>query len=179
MAYQDAKVVANAKTKEALMAMNPRQRAFAQAYRSGKTVADSYLFAYDPKPTGHGEEYDRQQYALRGSKILHTAKVQAYLEAFKMQIERASIKSAIETCEWLTQVIDDEKQNMKNRLRAVELLSRIRGWFQDPPTVVLSQQGESNQTQAIINIVGVTDAADIVRETAAKDNKTIIQAETV
>lgn len=171
--------VESAKTQSALMAMNPRQRTFAQAYKSGKTVAESYLFAYNPKPTGRGEEYDMQQYALRGSKILHTDKVQAYLEAFRMQIERASIKTAVETCEWLTQVIDDEKQNMKNRLRAVELLSRIRGWFQDPPTVVVAQQGEGNQAQAIINIIGVANAADLKRETAAKDNSAVIQAETV
>ena len=171
--------VENEKTKRALMAMNPKQRTFAQAYKSGKTPGEAYLYAYDPKPTGRGEEYDREQYRIRGTKMLASPKMKAYLEAFRMQIERASIKSAIETCEWLTQVIDNDKNHMKDRLRAVELLSRIRGWFQDPPTVVVSNQGEDGQAQAVINIIGVTNAADLKRETAGKDNSTIIQAETV
>lgn len=172
-------VVETEKTKSALMAMNPKQRTFAQAYKSGKTAGEAYCYAYDPKPSGRGKEYDQLQYRIRGTKLLQTPKIQAYLEAFRMQIERASIKSAVETCEWLTQVIDNEKENMKHRLRAVELLSRIRGWFQDPPTVVLSQQGDNAQAQAVINIIGVTNAADAKRETAAKDNSTVIQAETV
>ena len=161
------------------MAMNPQQRTFAQAYKSGKTAEEAYRYAYDPKPSGRGEEYDRKQYYIRGTKLLATPKMKAYLEAFRMQIERASIKSAIETCEWLTQVIDNEKLKMKDRLRAVELLSRIRGWFQDPPTVVLSQQNDNGNAQAVINIIGVTNAEDLKRETATKDSRTIIQAETV
>lgn len=171
--------VESERTKSALMAMNPKQRTFAQAYKSGKTAGEAYLYAYDPKPSGRGEEYDQLQYRIRGTKMLQTPKIQAYLEAFRMQIERASIKSAVETCEWLTQVIDNEKNKMKDRLRAVELLSRIRGWFQDPPTVVVSQQNDGGQAQAIINIIGVTNAADLKRETAAEDSSTIIQAETV
>lgn len=179
MAMSSYSFSVNDRTKELLKSMTPQQRTFVQAYKAGKTAVDAYRIAYNPKPSRYGDEYDRRQYAIRGSKILATKNVQSYLEIFRLQIERASIKSAIETCEWLTQVIDNEKVGMRERLRAVELLSRIRGWFQDPPTVVVSQEGDNNKSQAVINIIGVTNATDDKCEATAEDNKTIIPAETV
>lgn len=154
--------------RDALDAMNPRQRAFAIALKEGKEPGIAYQLAYDPKPTGRGDEYDQRQYATRGFKLRNNPKIVEYLQAFRTTIERSSIKSAIETCEWLTQLIDNEKESTKNRLRAVELLARIRGWFQDPPTVVLNPTGEGGHAQAVINIIGV-DNADAQRQIAEKD----------
>lgn len=116
----------------------------------------AYCIAYNPKPTGRGKDYDQDQWAHRGHKILHNPKVQAYLDAFRMAIEKSSIKTAIETCEFLTEVIDSPFEKTKDKLRAVELLARIRGWFQDPPTVVLSPNA-GDGGKAVINIIGVSN----------------------
>lgn len=167
----------NSKMARALAVMNPSQRTFAMAYKEGKTAVEAYCYAYNPKPTGRGEIYDKEQYKIRAHKMLKNPKIQAYLEAFRFQIEKASIMNAVETCEWLSNVIKDESQTMRYRLKSVELLARIRGWFQDPPTVVLNPSGDGKNTaQAVINIIGVSNATDIKRAFTGESNSTTVQA---
>lgn len=161
--------------RDALDALSPRQRAFAIALKEGKDPGVAYQLAYDPRHTGRGDRYDEKQWQNRGFKMQKNPKIIAYLQAFRTTIERSSIKTAIETCEWLSALIDNDKEKTKDRLRAVELLARIRGWFQDPPTVVLNPQGEGGHAQAVINIIGV-DNANAEREASGENNQAVIHS---
>lgn len=138
--------------RQAAERLNPRQLAFVNAYIASSDSTAAYIEVYKP-------EKNKKHAASAGARLLANTNVQRYLNAQRRVIENKAVKSALETCEWLCSVIDDEQVSMGYRLKSVELLARIRGWYNEPPQIVFnSDNGGENKT--IVNIIGVDNATN-------------------
>lgn len=99
--------------------MNPKQKLFAEYYCGqylGNAEQAAIAAGYSPK------------YA-RGHANLLVAKTQEYIAELSKKTEDEAIAKAIDIKTFWTQVMNDEDEMMKNRLRASELLAKTGGMF--------------------------------------------------
>ena len=102
--------------------LTQKQETFCNALVSGMTVKDAYYHAYDTKCT--------EQVAYNeGSKLLKNERIQARLTELRKPLESHAMTTALSDREkkrqFLWDVIQNESQDMNNRLRAVDLLNKM------------------------------------------------------
>ncbi len=99
--------------------LSPRQLAFAAAYAKHGVAERAAVEA------GYGKRTARAQ----GSRLLTNADIVAELGRLVRSTESATIADAVERKTFLTTTLRDAEGDMKDRLKACELLGKMEGDF--------------------------------------------------
>ena len=101
--------------------MNPRQKLFAEYY-CGKCLGNAEQAAI---AAGYSVAYARGN----ASKLVANSCVQDYIRELSAKTESETVATIADIKAFWTQVMNDQNEMMKNRLKASELLARTGGMF--------------------------------------------------
>ena len=99
--------------------LTERQAAFVRGVASGKTATQS------AKDAGYSHAYAGRQ----AVQLLVNPQIKAHLDKLNAQIASPEIADAAERQRWWTTVVRDTQADLKDRLRASELLGKAQGDF--------------------------------------------------
>jgi phage terminase small subunit len=111
------------KEKECESMLTPKQELFVQKIIEGMSQADAYRSAYDTKRMSDNAIY------REASLLLDNPKVAQRLSELREELAKPSIKTAQERLEWLTQLIDSEKEGTSEKLRAIDIMNKMEGCY--------------------------------------------------
>lgn len=103
---------------------NARHEKFAQGIASGLSQRKAYRAAFPNANNWKDETVDS-----KASTLAKNEKVLARLRELAGQTTSKAVMSIQERKEWLTEVVNDREENMKNRLRAVDTLNKMDGAY--------------------------------------------------
>ena len=103
---------------------NARHEKFAQGIASGLSQRKAYRAAFPNANNWKDETVDS-----KASTLAKNEKVLARLLELAGQTTSKAVMSIQERKEWLTEVVNDREENMKNRLRAVDTLNKMDGAY--------------------------------------------------
>ena len=101
--------------------MNIRQQRFCELYCGeckGNATEAMIRAGYKPKYAG-----------TNADKLLKNTKVQKYIAEINAQITKSNIATIEDIQSFWTEVLNNERVQMKDRLKASELLARCKGMF--------------------------------------------------
>lgn len=105
---------------------NARHEKFAQCLANGLSQRKAYREAF-PK----SEKWKDETVDARASELKKNSKVLVRLKELGEKASSKAIMSAVERKEWLTEIIKSNEQDMKDRLKAVDILNRMEGAYID------------------------------------------------
>lgn len=105
---------------------NARHEKFAQCLANGMSQRKAYREAF-PK----SEKWKDETVDARASELKKNSKVLVRLKELGAQASSKAIMSAVERKEWLTEIIKSGEQDMKDRLKALDILNRMEGAYID------------------------------------------------
>ena len=105
---------------------NARHEKFAQGLANGLSQRKAYREAF-PK----SEKWKDETVDARASELKKNSKVLVRLKELGEKASSKAIMSAVERKEWLTEIIKSNEQDMKDRLKAVDILNRMEGAYID------------------------------------------------
>ena len=103
---------------------NARHEKFAQGIASGLSQRKAYRAAFPNAQNWKDTTVDN-----RASELHKTSEVLGRIKELAAQVTSKSIMTIAERKEWLTQVVKNEEQDMKDRLRAVDTLNKMDGAY--------------------------------------------------
>lgn len=103
------------------MKLNPRQKLFCEYY-CGECLGNAEKAAIK---AGYSVAYARGN----ASKLVAKSGIQAYIRELSAQTESENIATITDVKAFWTNVMNDEDEIMKNRLKASELLAKAGGMF--------------------------------------------------
>lgn len=103
--------------------LTANQEKFVQGIIQGMTQADAYRSAYSCKKMSDNAIY------VNASKLAADTKVALRLKELREQLAKPSIMSAQERLEWLTTVINSEKESTGDKLRAADIMNKMQGEY--------------------------------------------------
>lgn len=103
---------------------NARHEKFAQGIASGLSQRKAYRAAFPNANNWKDETVDS-----KASTLAKNEKVLARLRELAGETTSKAVMSIQERKEWLTEVVNDREENMKNRLRAVDTLNKMDGAY--------------------------------------------------
>ena len=103
------------------MKLNPRQKLFAENY-CGKHLGNAEQSAI---AAGYSAAYARGN----ACKLLANSGVQAYIAEITAKTESETVATIADIKAFWTNIMNDESQMVKNRLKASELLAKSSGMF--------------------------------------------------
>lgn len=103
------------------MKLTPKQKAFADYYIETGNAYES------AKRAGYSENYAK----VSSHKMLENVSLKSYIEERMKELESTRIASISEVKEFWSNVLRDNKEDMKNRLKAAEYLAKSGGAFLD------------------------------------------------
>lgn len=106
------------------MLKNQRQEKFAQCLASGMSQRKSYRAAYPSSEKWKDETVDS-----KASALAKKDKVLARLLELAKESSSKAIMNARERKEWLTTIIMKDTEEMRDRLKAVDILNRMDGEY--------------------------------------------------
>jgi|TARA_R100000306_G_C4341821_1_gene125626 hypothetical protein len=139
--------------------LSPKQLTFCAFIANGDKQTDAYLKAYNTK------KLSRKGASTEASKLMRQGKIKDHVE--KLKADMAVSKSALmnRDREWIlhevTQVIKDDEARHSDRLRALEILAKIRGLYEDSSEDVVehrsSEDIKKELKQKLSEYLGATD----------------------
>lgn len=126
------------------MKLTPKQQAFADFYIQTGNATESYKKAY---PSCKKDDTAR----ANASRLLTNANVVSYIEAKQKDLESSRTANMIEVREFWTEVMRDVDEEMRDRLKASEMIAKTSGAFLTKVDMQVS--GE----QSIVVTVGEDD----------------------
>ena len=103
--------------------LTPKQEAFARAYVETGNASEAYRKIYNAsrmKP----ETVNR-----KAKELLDNGKITARVDELRARLDDEAIANAKERQRWWTQVMRNDAVDMKDRLKASELLGKVQGDF--------------------------------------------------
>lgn len=89
----------------------------------GMTLTDAYKNNYDTK-----NMTDKSINEL-ASRLANKVKIKSRINELRSKTENKAIKSAIDRQKWLTEQIDNETNNITDRLKAIDILNKMTGEY--------------------------------------------------
>lgn len=124
--------------------LTPKQEAFVQNIIQGMSQADAYRSAYSSKNMSDKTIHEA------ASRLMADSKISARVEELRRQLAKETIMSAQKRMEWLTGVIQSEKESTTDKLRAIDLMNKMSGEY-------VQKIAAEVQTETTINIELVDD----------------------
>lgn len=103
--------------------LTPKQEVFVQNIIQGMSQADAYRSAYSCKNMSDNSIY------VNASKLVADTKVAQRIKELREQLAKPSIKTAQERLEWLTELIDSDKETTADKLKAVDIMNKMQGEY--------------------------------------------------
>ena len=124
--------------------LTPKQELFVQKIIQGMSQADAYRSAYDASKMTDKTVHEK------ASLLAGQDKVRARIKELREQLASESIMSAQKRMEWLTGVVNNEKETTTDKLKAIDLLNKMSGEY-------VQKIAAEVQTETTINIELVDD----------------------
>lgn len=105
---------------------NVKQEKFVQGLLSGLSQRKAYRAAYP-----NSEKWKDATVDARASALFKTDKVYIRYSELQQQATNEAVKSATKRKEWLSQVMDNEREEMQHRLKACDMLNRMDDAYTD------------------------------------------------
>jgi hypothetical protein len=109
--------------------LTPKQIAYADGLLDGKTGSDAYRTAYDTR--GNNRVVARKAADLKK----HPA-VQHYLQSMRAESQTEKVLSRHRVLEVLSEMVEDMTLLSRDRIRAIDTLSKLEGWYAPQKTEV-------------------------------------------
>lgn len=124
--------------------LTAKQEKFVQNIIEGMNQADAYRSAYDASKMTDKTVHEK------ASLLAGQDKVRARIKELREQLASESIMSAQKRMEWLTGVVNNEKETTTDKLKAIDLLNKMSGEY-------VQKIAAEVQTETTINIELVDD----------------------
>ena len=105
---------------------NARHEKFAQGIAQGISQRKAYRAAFPKSENWKDETVDS-----KASLLAKNEKVLARIKELQAAATSSAVKTAIQRKEWLTQVMDNECEEMQHRLKACDMLNKMEGEYTD------------------------------------------------
>lgn len=103
--------------------LTAKQEQFVQNIIQGMSQADAYRSAYSCKNMSDNAIY------VNASKLAADAKVALRLSELRQELATPAIMSAQRRLEWLTGVIQNEKESTGDKLKAIDIMNKMQGEY--------------------------------------------------
>lgn len=103
--------------------LTAKQELFVQKIIEGYSQADAYRSAYSCKNMSDNSIY------VNASKLMADAKVALRLSELRNELAKPSIMSAQQRLEWLTQLIQSDKETTGDKLKAADIMNKMQGEY--------------------------------------------------
>lgn len=103
--------------------LTAKQEKFVQNLINGMNQADAYRNAYSCNNMSDSTIWSN------ASRLAADSKVLARLSELRERLVTPSIMTAQKRLEWLTEVINSEKENTGDKLRAIDLMNKMQGEY--------------------------------------------------
>ena len=103
--------------------LTAKQEKFVQNIIQGMSQADAYRSAYSTKNMTDKTIHEA------ASRLVADSKVSARLSELRGQLTKATIMSAQERLEWLTRLIQSEKETTGDKLKAADIMNKMQGEY--------------------------------------------------
>mgnify|MGYP003141517662 FL=1 len=118
--------------------LSPKQITFCAFVASGETQTDAYLKSYNAK------KMTRKMASTEASKLMKKGKVKDRVDQLKADATVSKNAVIGHDRDWIvqqvTQIVADEESRNSDKLRALEILAKIRGLFDDSTQVVVEHR---------------------------------------
>jgi len=121
--------------------LSPKQLTFCAFIANGEKQTDAYLKAYNVK------KLSRKGASTEASKLMKQEKIKERVE--QLRADKAVSKSALagRDKDWIvhevTEIIKDDEARHSDRLRALEILARIRGLYDESSQVTVEHRSSA------------------------------------
>lgn len=102
--------------------LTPKQEVFVQKIIEGNSQADAYRSAYSTKNMSDKTIWEA------ASRLMADSKVSARLSELRGQLTKATIMTAHERLEWLTELIKGE-EDTNAKLKAIDIMNKMQGEY--------------------------------------------------
>ena len=102
--------------------LTPKQEKFAQSIVEGMSQADAYRSAYSTKRMADKTIWEN------ASRLMADSKVKARVQELRDRIATASVMTAQERLEWLTELINGGGL-VQDKLRAIDIMNKMQGEY--------------------------------------------------
>ena len=103
--------------------LTAKQEKFVQNIIQGMSQADAYRSAYSTKNMTDKTIHEA------ASRLVADSKVSARLSELRGQLTKATIMSAQERLEWLTELIKSDEESTTDKLRAADIMNKMQGEY--------------------------------------------------
>lgn len=103
--------------------LTANQEAFVQNIIEGMNQAEAYRSAYPKQKMSDKTVWEA------ASRLMKNDKVVARLTELRNELAKPSIMTAQQRLEWLSQVVQNEKESMTDRLKASDQMNRMQGEY--------------------------------------------------
>jgi phage terminase small subunit len=103
--------------------LTPKQEKFVQGLIQGMSQADAYRSAYSTKNMADKTIWEN------ASRIANDSKVKARLQELRNELAKDSIMTAQDRLEWLTNVINSDKESTTDKLKAADIMNKMQGEY--------------------------------------------------
>lgn len=103
--------------------LTPKQEKFAQCIVEGKSQADAYRAAYSTKNMSNNAIY------RESSLLMDDPKISQRVDELRDQVAKATIMSAQERMEWLTNLINNADEGTSDKLKAIDIMNKMQGEY--------------------------------------------------
>jgi phage terminase small subunit len=103
--------------------LTPKQEKFVQGLIQGMSQADAYRSAYSTKNMSDKTIYEA------ASRLVADSNVSARLQELRGQMTKETIMTAQDRLEWLTNVINSDKESTTDKLKAADIMNKMQGEY--------------------------------------------------
>ena len=120
------------------VALSPKQITFCAFVANGETQTDSYIKAYNTK------KMTRKMASTEASKLMKTEKIKERVDQLKSDATVSKNALIGHDKEWIiqkvSQIVNREEARDSDKLRALEILAKIRGLFDESTQVTVQHR---------------------------------------
>lgn len=103
--------------------LTTKQENFAKAIVEGMNQADAYRSAYSCKNMSDNSIY------VNASKLVNDTKVALRIKELREQLVKPTIMTAQQRLEWLTRLINSDKETTGDKLKAADIMNKMQGEY--------------------------------------------------
>ncbi len=103
--------------------LTPKQELFVQGIIKGMSQADAYRNAYNCKRMTDKSIHEE------ASKLMSTPKIATRVKELREQIDKSNIMTAQKRLEWLTDLINNNKETTTDKLKAIDIMNKMQGEY--------------------------------------------------
>ena len=109
-----------------------------------RRFCEEYVIDWNATRAAIDAGYSGKTADVQGSRLLANVKVKKYIDECKEMVAELAGISALQNARWLKEIAEDKAEESKTRIKAIEVLNKMRGY--DAPT-----KQEVSVRQEVIN----------------------------